>query len=137
MTGPQGFADAVGRFSTELDAAVVRARRVAGQARETSAKFRRETRQLAEQVKSGGQKVPADRLTDDGMRRAATGFRNDNGLPVQDLPKGSELVEQPRPAPERPEPVTTPGPHRTAGSGRVFARGGDDDEDFSHERIMR
>lgn len=35
------------------------------------------------------------------------------------------------------EPVTTPGPFRTTGSRRVIARPSDDDEDFSHERIMR
>lgn len=130
MTDPRGFADAVRQFSGELDAAVVRARRVASEARETSAKFRRETRQLADQVKSGDLKVTADRLTDEGLRRAAAGFRAHNGLPVQDLPSGAELV---RP----PEPVTTPGPLRSPGSRRPIARGGDDDEDFSHQRIMR
>ena len=53
MTDPQGFADAVHQFDSELDAAVVRARRIASEARETSAKFRRETRQLAAEVKAG------------------------------------------------------------------------------------
>lgn len=130
MTEPDGFADAVRQFSSELDTAVVRARRVAAEARETSAKFRRETRQLADQVKSGTTKVSRGQLTDDGLRRAATGFRRDNGLPVQELPNGADLV---RPA----EPVTTPGPLRTAGSRRPVAQEGDDDEDFSHQRIMR
>lgn len=88
MTDP-GFTAAFQAFHSEVDAAVVRARRVAAEARETSAKFRRETRQLAEQAKAG------------------------------------------------PQPVTTPGPVRTTGSGRVIARRSDDDEDFSHERIMR
>lgn len=88
MTDP-GFTAAFQAFNTEVDAAVVRARRVAAEARETSAKFRRETRQLAQQVKADA------------------------------------------------EPVTTAGPVRTTGSGRVIARRSDDDEDFSHERIMR
>jgi hypothetical protein len=92
MTDP-GFAAAFQAFDTEVDAAVVRARRVAAEARETSAKFRRETRQLAEHVKAD--------------------------------------------AAPRPEPVTTPSPFRTTGSRRVIARRGDDDEDFSHEQIMR
>ena len=87
MTDP-----AFGVFNGEVDAAVVRARRVAAEARETSAKFRRETRQLAQQVKAAGQPV---------------------------------------------EPVTTPSPFRTTSSARVIARRGDDDEDFSQERIMR
>jgi hypothetical protein len=132
VTEPQGFADAVRRFSTELDAAVVRARRVAADARETSATFRRETRQLAEQVRSGATRVSADRLTDDRLRRTAAGFRDDNGLPVRDLPPGSEVVEQPQPL-----PVTSPSPIRTAGPGRIPTGHNDDDEDFSHDRIMR
>jgi hypothetical protein len=134
VTEPQGFADAVRRFSTELDAVVVRARRVAADARETSAKFRRETRQLAEQVRSGATKVPVDRLTDDRMRRTATGFRDDNGLPVRDLPPGGEVVERP---PARPQPVTAPSPFRTTAPGRIPAGHNDDDEDFSNDQIMR
>jgi hypothetical protein len=133
MTDPRGLADALRQFSTELDAAVVRARRVAAEARETSAKFRRETRQLAERVKAGARVAP-DRLTDERLRRAATGFRNDNGLPVERLPAGDQLVA---PSPAPPRPGTTPGPFRTARSGRAVARPGDDDEDFSQEQIMR
>lgn len=91
MTDP-GFTEAFRQFTTEVDAAVVRARRAAAEARETSARFRRETRQLAEQAKA-----------------AATSAR----------------------------PVTAPSPFRTAGSGRVITPRSDDDEDFSHERIMR
>jgi hypothetical protein len=134
VTEAQGFADAVRRFSTELDAAVVRARRVASEARETSATFRRQTRQLAEQVRSGATKVPIDRLTDERLRRTATGFRNDNGLPVRDLPPAGEVVEQPQ-APSRP--VTSPSPFRTSGHGRIPAGHQDDDEDFSQDQIMR
>ncbi|HEX5405878.1 MAG TPA: hypothetical protein VFX16_26680 [Pseudonocardiaceae bacterium] len=123
MTGPDGFADAVHQFTSELDAAVVRARRVAAAARETSAKFRRETRQLAEQVKAGKTSASPEQRTDERMLRTAGGFRADNGLPVRDLP-----------VPEQP---TTQGPIRTTGSGRSIPRPSDDDEDFSQEQIMR
>jgi hypothetical protein len=120
VTDPQGFADAVHRFDSELDAAVVRARRIASEARETSAKFRRETRQLAEQVKAG---TASGGRTDDRLLRTASGFRTDNGLPVRDLPV--------------PEPAATPSPLRTTGSRRPIAPSSDDDEDFSQEQIMR
>jgi hypothetical protein len=133
VTEPQGFAESVSRFSAELDAAVVRARHAASEARETSAKFRRETRQLAESVRSGTGKVTAADLTSDPLRRAAAGFRGDHGLPVEKLPSGPELLAPPPPAP--PAPVT-PGPPATTGSGRRTPRPSDDDEDFSQQRIM-
>jgi len=120
------LSDAMRQFDNELDAAVVRARRVAADARETSAKFRRETRELAEGVKARTGQVRQDELTDPSLRRTAGGFRTDHGLPVRDLPDGHELL---------PEP-TTPGPLRTTGSGRRTPRPSDDDEDFSQEQIM-
>jgi hypothetical protein len=131
MTDPTGMAEAMRGFTAELDAAVVKARRVAATARETSAKFRRETRQLAEGVRAGTAR--ADQHTDDRMRRTATGFRTDNGLPVQDLPATGEPFQPPTP----PVPPTTPGPLRVTGSGRRIPPPSDDDEDFSQERIMR
>ncbi len=121
MTDPQGFADTVRRFDARLDAAVVRARRAAATARETGAAFRQETRQLAERVRTGT--AVADQTTDDGLRRAAAGFRADHGLPVEDFPPGDS--------------PTARGPLRTPGRGRPKARPGDDDEDFSQERIMQ
>lgn len=127
MTEPHGVADAMRQFDNELDAAVVRARRVAANARETSAKFRRETRELAEGVKARTGQVRPDELTDPSLRRTATGFRTDHGLPVPDLPDAHELLAQP----------TTPGPLRTTGSGRRTPQPSDDDEDFSQEQIMR
>jgi hypothetical protein len=134
VTGPQGFADAVRTFTGELDAAVVRARRVAADARETSAKFRRETRELADQVRSGTAKPQPGQLTDDRLRRTATGFRTDNGLQVRALPE----VRPPGPAVPPPTvPAATQSPFRTSGSGRVIGHRGDDDEDFSQDQIMR
>jgi hypothetical protein len=122
MTEPFGMADAMRSFDNEVDAAVVRARRAAADARETSAKFRRETRQLAEGVKARTAGVRQDDLTDPGLRRTANGFRADHGLPVCDLPD--------------PTQPATPGPLRTTGSGRRTPRPSDDDEDFSQEQIM-
>ena len=111
----------VTQFNAALDAAVVRARRAAAQARETSAKFRRDTRTLAAAVRDGEARPNRDEATDEGLRRTATGFRTDHGLPVEEL---------------APPPVATPGPQRTTGSGRRIPPPSDDDEDFSQERIM-
>jgi len=122
MTDQAAFAE----FATALDTAVARARRAAAEARETSAKFRRETRQLADGLNSRTGQVRPDELTDDRMRRTATGFRTDHGLPVLDVPSADELLP----------PPTTPGPLRTTGSGRRIPPPSDDDEDFSQEQIM-
>lgn len=117
MTGP-GFADALARFSADLDAVVVRARRVAAEAGETSARFRGETRQLAERLRAGQANANSAEPADDRLRRAATGFRADHGLPVERLPD-------------------TPGAGRATPPGRRIPPPGDDDEDFSLEQIMR
>jgi hypothetical protein len=109
-------------FDVAVDSAIARARRAATEARETSAKFRHETRQLAEGMKDGTTQAHPDEHTDDRLRRTATGFRTDHGLPVHDLPATP--------------PPATQGPHRTTGSSRRIAPPSDDDEDFSQERIM-
>lgn len=126
-----GFAEAHTRFAADLDAAVVRARRVTAAARETSAKFRRETRQLAEELRSGGRRVKPGELTDDRLRRAAAGFRADHGLPVEQMPENANLLEPTPPA------APTPSAPRITPVGRRMPRPSDDDEDFSQERIMR
>lgn len=126
MTDQSAFAE----FNATLDAAMVRARRVATEARETSAKFRRETHQLAAGLRTRTTAVSPSELTDDRQRRTATGFRTDNGLPLLDVPAAHELL-----AP--PEPPATPGPLRTTGSRRRIPPPSDDDEDFSQEQIMR
>lgn len=120
-------------FFAELDAAVVRARRAAAEARETSAKFRRETRRLADAVTTRTAEVRPGNITDERLRRTATGFRTDHGLPVRELPSGHELLAPP--APQGPV-LATPRPQRTTGSGRRIPPPSDDDEDFSQERIM-
>ena len=126
MTDQAAFAE----FNATLDAAMVRARRVAAEARETSAKFRRETSQLAADLRAGTAKVTQADRTDDSLRRTATGFRTDNGLPVLDVPTVPTT-------PPAAEPPATPGPQRTTGSRRRIPPPSDDDEDFSQEQIMR
>jgi hypothetical protein len=123
--------DASASFGAELDAAVARARRVAAESREASAKFRRATRQLAERTRAGAVRPTSESdLTAEHLRRAANGFRADNGLPVEELPAGHELLVQP------PTPPVTPSVGRTTPPGRRNPYPDDDDEDFSQERIM-
>jgi hypothetical protein len=127
--------DSLAGFSAELDAAVARARRVAAESRETSARFRRETRQLADRTRAGAVRPASETdLTAEHLRRAATGFRADNGLPVASLPSGPELLGQTTNGPT-PPPVTASGPRFTP-PGRRNPYPDDDDEDFSQERIM-
>jgi hypothetical protein len=129
--------DPMAGFSAELDAAVARARRVAAETRETSAKFRRDTRQLAERTRAGAvrPKSEAD-LTTEHLRRAATGFRADHGLPVESLPAGRELLTQSPPTQPPPTGPVTPSGSRITPPGRRNPYPDDDDEDFSQERIM-
>jgi hypothetical protein len=144
MTEPSGFTDAVARYSSDLDSAVARARRVAAEAHETSAKFRKETTQLAERVKTGTGKVRAEELTDERLRRTASGFRADHGLAVRELPDGRSLLTRQDPAkptdPGQPGAATESGsvanPLRTTGAGRRIPPSSDDDEDFSQAQIM-
>jgi hypothetical protein len=123
--------DPMAGFHAELDAAVARARRVAAETRETSAKFRRETRQLAERTRAGAVRPSSESdLTAEHLRRAASGFRADNGLPVESLLAGRELLTRPSP------PPVTPSAPRATPPGRRNPYRYDDDEDFSQERIM-
>lgn len=127
--------DPMAGFRAELDAAVARARRVAAETRETSARFRRETRQLAERTRAGAVRATSETdLTAEHLRRAATGFRADHGLPVETLPAGAELLTQ---SPTQPAaPPVTPSGSRITPPGRRNPYPDDDDEDFSQERIM-
>ena len=123
--------DPMASYHAELDAAVARARGVAAETRETSAKFRRETRQLADRTRAGALRPTSETdLTAEHLRRAATGFRADHGLPVESLPSGPELLVQP------PVPPVTASGSRTTPPGRRNPYPDDDDEDFSQERIM-
>jgi hypothetical protein len=154
MTGPQGFTEVYGRFSAELDSAVARAKRVGAQAREASERFRRQTAELAKSGPgrpaapgsargSGGAlagSAPGSAATPEALRRAATGFRTDHGLPVREQPKppAAETPVTPQPDPSAPVPPSAgvltnrwePAPPRR------IAPSDDDDEDFSQERIL-
>jgi hypothetical protein len=124
MTG-----DAFARFRADLDAAVSRGRRAAAEAAERGEGFERETTDLAAKVKAGQSRPQPGDLTPRDVRRAAEGFRTDTGLPVEDLPEGDALLAPPVVQPTQRAPrVPAPSSRST--------QDGDDDEDFSQERIM-
>ncbi|AXB46855.1 hypothetical protein [Amycolatopsis albispora] len=111
--------DAAARFRATVQNAVTHSERVAGEAKARSDRRRAENSALAQQFRArrlaGGDPTP----TSPALRAAASSFRIRNALPVENLPSAAELV--PIRKRERPKP----------------ARVGDEDEDFSQERIMR
>ena len=120
--------DAMSQFRSELDAAVARGSRAAAEARSRSAATKGQTRELVNKVRARQeQPQPAD-LTSPGLRRAATSFRSDEGLPVDRLPEGTELLA--------PIGSTTPSAPKPPAPGSRRPRPSDDDEDFSQEGIM-
>jgi hypothetical protein len=127
--------EALSRFRTEVGAAVTRARRAAGEIGERNAKLRERTRELAGQARE--RKVePGAQATSADVREAATGFRADRGLPVEQLPDAAELTTPQPPAPVEAQPVATLGSTAVAGPSGQLPRVGDDDEDFSQSRIL-
>jgi hypothetical protein len=123
--------EVLSRFRAEVGAAVTRARRASGEIGERNAKLRERTRDLARQARErhaepGAQATPAD------VREAATGFRTDRGLPVEQVPE-AELTA---PAPVETQPVATLGSAAVAGPSGQLPRVSDDDEDFSQSRIL-
>jgi hypothetical protein len=120
--------DAMSQFRSEVDAAVARGSRAAAEARSRSAATKGRTRELVNKVRAGQeQPKPAD-LTSPGLRRAAASFRADEGLPVERLPEGTELLA--------PIGSTTPSAPKPPAPGIRRPRPSDDDEDFSQEGIM-
>ncbi|QFU93941.1 hypothetical protein [Amycolatopsis sp. YIM 10] len=111
--------NAAARFRATVQNAVTHSERVAGEAKARSDRHRAENAALAQQFRArrlaGSDPTP----TSPALRAAASGFRVRNALPVENLPSAAELV--PIRKRERPKP----------------ARVGDEDEDFSQERIMR
>jgi hypothetical protein len=124
--------EALGRFRAEVGAAVTRAHRAAGEAGERNAELRERTRELARQARERrvGPGAPA---TSADLREAATGFREDRGLPVERVP---ELAAPQPPAPVETAPVVTLGSTAVAGPSGQLPRVSDDDEDFSQSRIL-
>lgn len=124
--------EVLARFRAEVGAAVTRARRASGEIGERNAKLRERTRDLARQarerrVEPGAQATPAD------LREAATGFRGERGLPVEQVPDAAELTA---PVPVETPPVATLGSAAVAGPSGQLPRVSDDDEDFSQSRIL-
>lgn len=125
--------EVLARFRAEVGAAVTRARRASGEIGQRNAELRERTRDLARQarerrVEPGAQATPAD------LREAATGFRGDRGLPVEQVPDAAELTA-PQPLAET-QPVATLGSAAVAGPSGQLPRVSDDDEDFSQSRIL-
>lgn len=176
MTGQGGgINEARARFSAEVESALTRARRAAGEAKAQSGEFRRATGELAEQARTGRLRgVRRDQVdpTAEGARAEAEKFRNANGLPVERYPAADELLAG-LPAGERgpaqredddfsqhvilvdadgrddPADPVPAGEHlrepgsaddresAESGIGRPEnTRSGDDDEDFSQQRIL-
>ncbi|NKE61928.1 hypothetical protein FXN61_36275 [Lentzea sp. PSKA42] len=127
--------EVLARFRAEVGAAVTRARRASGEIGERNAKLRERTRDLAAQARE--RKVePGARVTSADVREAATGFRGDRGLPVEQVPDAAELTAPGTPAPVETEQATTLGSAAVAGPSGQLPRVSDDDEDFSQSRIL-
>jgi hypothetical protein len=123
MSGQEGgFREAVARFSAEVDAAVTRARRAAGEAKAQTAAFRSGTSDMVAKVKRGQVRPQPAEITPSEARESATEFRLAQGLEVEELPDDDELVDR---LPET-EPDTEP----------EVDEPDDDDEYFSQHRIL-
>jgi hypothetical protein len=120
--------DAMSQFRSQMDAAVARGSRAAGEARARGSATKAQTRELAGRVRARQtQPQPAD-LTSPGLRRAAASFRADEGLPVERLPEGVELLA--------PIGSTTPSAPKPPAPGVRRPLPSDDDEDFSQTGIF-
>lgn len=134
MSAPfQGLNEAMARFRSDVGAALGRGQRAAADAGERNAAFKGKTRELADKVRAREVKPEAGELTSPDMRRSASSFRTDNGLPVDRLPEGAELLG---PAPAEQRPPTTFGAVKPLAPGARRPRPSDDDEDFSQEEIL-
>jgi hypothetical protein len=134
MSAPfQGLNEAMARFRADVGAALGRGQRAAAEAGERNAAFKGRTRELADKVRAREVRPEAAELTSEGMRRSAASFRSDNGLPVERLPEGAELLG---PAPGEQRQPTTFGAVRPPAPGGRRLRPSDDDEDFSQEEIL-
>jgi hypothetical protein len=120
--------DAMSQFRSEVDSAVARGSRAASEARARSAATKGQTRALVGKVRAREARPEPSDLTASGLRRAAASFRSDEGLPVDRLPEGTELL-----APSGP---TTPSAPKPPPAAVRRPRPSDDDEDFSQEGIM-
>ncbi|MFC0439321.1 hypothetical protein [Kutzneria buriramensis] len=120
--------DSMSQFRSDVDAAVARGGRAAAEARARSAATKGKTRELAGKIRARQEHPQPGDLTSPGMRRAATSFRNDEGLPVERLPEGTELLA--------PIGSTTPSSPKPPVTGSRRPLPSDDDEDFSQKGIL-
>ncbi|GAA0237227.1 hypothetical protein GCM10010492_40360 [Saccharothrix mutabilis subsp. mutabilis] len=140
MTGiPEAFA----RFRSDVEAAVTRGRRAAAAAGASNAAQRNRNRELADQARAKQVTPEGRRPTSEDVRRVATGFREDRGLPVERLPSGAELLAPAEESQKRTDananPVPSPpvsGSRAVAGPGGQLPPERGDDEDFSQARIL-
>ncbi|MDX3657129.1 hypothetical protein PV646_07410 [Streptomyces sp. ID05-26A] len=123
--------EVLARFRAEVGAAVTRARRASGEIGERNAKLREHTRDLAARARERGTE-PGARATPADVRDAATGFRTDRGLAVEQVP---DTAGPAVPFPVETERVTL-GSSAVAGPSGQLPRVSDDDEDFSQSRIL-
>ncbi|WNV90853.1 hypothetical protein [Umezawaea sp. Da 62-37] len=132
--------EAFARFRADLSAAVTRGRRAAAAAGARNAEARDRSRDLAEGLKATRSASGRDTTSPD-LRKAANGFREERGLPVERLPEpappaGPAETEMPIDAKANAETRTTPGSRPVAGPRGQLPRAGDDDEDFSQGQIL-
>ena len=120
--------DAMSQFRSDVDSAVARGSRAAAEARARSAATKGKTRELVGKVRARQERPEPAELTSAGLRRAAASFRSDEGLPVDRLPEGTELLA--------PIVATTPSAPKPPAAASRRPRPSDDDEDFSQEGIM-
>ncbi|GAA3841735.1 hypothetical protein GCM10022243_05190 [Saccharothrix violaceirubra] len=119
-----GVPELVGRFRADVGAAVTRARRAASEAG-----VRVAAQRAGNRTRGGGAATSGD------VRRVATGFRVERGLPLGpvDLPESEESRKQTDTNANAEPPSrfrSAPGPR-----GRLPRESGDD-EDFSQARIL-
>lgn len=129
-------AESIAQFRADVGAAITRARRAAAEAGAANGALRKRTKDLAEQAKSWKISPDAHAATSPELRGSATGFRADQGLPVDRLPEAADLLTPPPAVTEPlPEP-TTLGSAAVAGPSGQLPHVSDDDEDFSQSRIL-
>src|SRR3954468_13018411 len=135
--------EAFARFRADLAAAVTRGRRAAADAGARNGAARDRNRELAEQARAR-QAAPGGRATSPDVRRVANGFREERGLPVEDLPEGGESPPSDKQVNANANPVNananvvpvTLGSRPVPGPRGQLPRVGNDDEDFSQGQIL-
>lgn len=129
--------DVIARFRAEVNAAVDRGSRAAADAREHSAAFREQTRDLTDNIRKGKLTPTREDLTKPAARTEATDFRTAQRLPVENLPDGEQLL-----APPPPPPSPVQGTQKQTKGANAWPsrpqnpRHTGDDEDFSQEQIL-